>query len=364
MRARGIPGLAVAVLRHGALVELRGFGVASVEHGAPVTPDTVFDLASLTRLFTAFAVELLAEDGMVALDDRVGAHLANVPAAWSGITLRHLLTHTADLPRWGAVYDAPDARGWRLRYTAAEMFENATRDPLVPAPGWRWQYSNIGYFLLGLVVESASKRRYGELLSERLFGPLGMASTSLRAPGAVVKNRASVYTQRGRDLARLAARDTYYGMPSADGLQSSVRDLAAWDAALTAGKVLPPASLDRMWAPVTLDDGSRRPQGLGWLLAERNGHREVWHAGATGVEYTRYPDDGLTVIVLTNLGNHGDADETGNPWGLTAGVAGHYIPNLLVRPTAVPAPTNATGPSRTSGISAGALHEPPVKPAP
>jgi D-alanyl-D-alanine carboxypeptidase len=364
MRGRGIPGLAVAVVRHGAVAKLQAYGVASVELGAPVTPDTVFDLSSVTKLFTAFAVMLLAEDGKVALDDRVGAHVPNTPAAWDGITLRHLLTHTAGFPRWGTVYDAPGARAGRLSYTAAEMLENATKDALVTAPGWGYQYSNTGYFLLGLVVESAGKRRYGEFLTERFFRPLGMAATSFREPGAVVKDRAAVYTQRGPDLARLVARDTYYGMPSAGGLQSSARDLAAWDAALSGGKVLPTASLERMWAPVALADGSRRPQGLGWLLGERNGHREVWHAGATGTEYTRYPDDGLTVIVLTNLGNHMEPDETGNAWGLTVGVAGRYIPDLLVRPTAVPAPTSATGSSGTSGISAGALHESPVKPAP
>jgi hypothetical protein len=118
-------------------------------------------------------------------------------------------------------------------------------------------------------------------------------------------------------------------LPSHYGIFSTVKDLAKWEFALTSGKVLQRASLDQMWTAVRLNDGSSFPYGFGWGVDEIRGHRLISHTGITGTQYSRYPDDGLTVIVLTNLGAFIGSTEV-NSWGLTSGVAGRYIPNLLV----------------------------------
>ena len=111
---------------------------------------------------------------------------------------------------------------------------------------------------------------------------------------------------------------------------STVKDLVKWDAALAAGRVVTPASLAQMWTPVRLTDGSTFPYGFGWFVDERRGHRWISHTGITGTEFSRFPDDKLTAIVLTNLGALIGAGGLVNPWGLTLGVAGRYVPGMLV----------------------------------
>jgi CubicO group peptidase (beta-lactamase class C family) len=195
-------------------------------------------------------------------------------------------------------------------------------------------------------------------MTERLFRPLGMASTSVVNQWAIVTNRASGYTLRGGELVRVR-RESQVEPASGGGVFSSVQDLATWDVALAAGKVVTPSSLDAMWTPIKLNSGAPRPYGFGWeVYRQQHGHRVISHAGSSGTEYTRFPDDGLTVVVLTNLGLRAELDRV-NPWGLTFGVAGHFVPELKSStappPVAIEAvPTNVSGSSGTAGISVGA----------
>ena len=328
MEKRRIPGLALAVIQHGAVIKMQGYGLANVELDVPVTPETVFELASVTKQFTATAIMLLVEEGKVGLDDPIPHYLSNTPDAWQGITVRHLLTHTAGLASLETGFRALYAGGVRANYTTAEMFDAATKDPLSFAPGERWQYSDVGYFLLGMILEKASGQRYRALVTERFFQPLGMTASSVLDQWAILKHRASGYTLRDGQLVHIR-RNAQVELPSHYGIFSTVKDLVTWEAALTEGKVVQPSSLAQMWTPVTLNDGTTRPYGFGWGVDERRGHRLITHSGITGTEYSRFPDDGLTVIVLTNLGSR--VGTTGvNSWGLTIGVAGRYMPDLLV----------------------------------
>jgi D-alanyl-D-alanine carboxypeptidase len=328
MARREIPGLALAVVHHGQLVKLQGYGLASVELDAPVTADTVFELASVTKQFTAAAIMKLVEEGKVKLDDPVAMHLPETPPTWSAITIRHLLTHTAGLVKPGEDFRALWQGGVRMNYTTAQMFDAATKDPLSFAPGAGWQYSDVGYFLLGMVIEKASGQRYAAFLADRFFVPLGMSSTSVINQWAVIPHRAPGYTLRKNELVRIR-RDSQVEMPSHYGVLSSVRDLVKWDAALAAGQTLSQRSLTAMWTPVRLNDGSLRAYGFGWFVTERRGHRLIDHTGITGTQFTRFPDDGLTVIVLTNLGYLLGGQEV-DPWGISHGVAGLYLPGLLL----------------------------------
>jgi CubicO group peptidase (beta-lactamase class C family) len=328
MARRKIPGLALAIVRHGQLVKLQGYGLASVELEAPVTADTVFELASVTKQFTAAAIMKLAEEGKVRLDDPVATYLPETPPTWSAITIRHLLTHTAGLAKLGEDFRALWQGGVGMNYTTAQMFDAATKDPLSFAPGAGWQYSDVGYFLLGMVIEKASGQRYAAFLADRFFTPLGMRSTSVINQWAVIPHRAPGYTLQNNELIRIR-RDWQFEMPSHYGVLSSVRDLVKWDAALDTAQILSPQSLTAMWTPVRLNDRSLRPYGFGWFVTERRGHRLIDHTGITGTQFTRFPDDGLTVIVLTNLGYRLGGQEV-DPWGISHGVAGLYLPGLLL----------------------------------
>jgi hypothetical protein len=179
-----------------------------------------------------------------------------------------------------------------------------------------------------MIIEKASGQRYHNFLTSRFFEPLGMASTSVLDQWAVLKNRAAGYTLRNGQIVNIR-RVAQVELPSHYGIVSTVRDLAKWDNSLAVGKVVKQPSLEQMWTPVKLNSRGSFPYGFGWGMDERRGHQMITHTGITGTEYTRFPDDKLTVIVLTNLGS-GIRDTGVNSWGLTKGVAGHFIPNLLL----------------------------------
>jgi len=328
LKKRQIPGLALVVIRGGEVIKMKGYGFANLEHDVPVTPDTVFELASVTKQFTAAAVMVLVEEGKIRLEDPIAQYLPNSPEHWKDITVRHLLTHTAGLPTLENGFQALREGGGRTNYTTAQMFEAATKDAMSFAPGERWQYSDVGYFLLGMIIEKASGQRYRNFLATRFFEPLGMASTSVLDQWAILKNRAAGYTLRNGQIVNIR-RVVQVELPSHYGIFSTVGDLVKWDNALAGRKVLKESTLEQMWTPVKLNSGGSFPYGFGWGMDERRGHRMITHTGITGTEYTRFPDDKLTVIVLTNLGRHIGATEV-NSWGLTKGVAGRFIPNLLL----------------------------------
>jgi CubicO group peptidase (beta-lactamase class C family) len=330
MTKRRIPGLALAVARNGAVVKLQGYGFANLEHEVAATPDTVFELASVTKQFTATAILLLAEEGKLQLDDPITWHILRAPETWKSITVRHLLTHTGGFPSLREGFNTLRQQGWLANYPTQQLFDSATKDKLVGAPSERWEYSDVGYFLLGMIIESASSQRYGTFLAERFWKPLGMTSTSLLDHWRILKHRAAGYTIRDGELINIR-RISQVELPSHYGVFSTVKDLVIWDAALAAGRVLKPASLTQLWTPARLASGALVPYALGWGLEDRRGHRVISHTGITGTEYSRYPDDSLTVIVLTNLGRSvGPGTEAANAWGLTHGVAGRYAPDLLL----------------------------------
>src|SRR5438093_1040285 len=331
MERRHIPGLALAVARNGKIVKVRGYGIANLEHDVPVTPDTVFELASVTKQFTATAIMLLVEEGKVQRDDPVAWHLPRAPETWKAITVRHLLTHTSGL-RGDDGFKALRAAGQRVNYTTAQLFDAAVKDELKFAAGERFLYSDGGYFVLGMIIEAVSGQRYRDFLDEKFFKPLGMRSTSVIDQWRILKNRAAGYTLRDGQLMNIR-RVWQMELASHYGVMSTVKDLVAWDAALAAGRVLAPATLAEMWTPVRLNYGGTYPYGFGWFVDDRRGHRWISHAGITGTELSRFPNDGVTVVVLTNLGrSSGDPAPRVNAWGLTYGVAGRYVKGLLVGP--------------------------------
>jgi D-alanyl-D-alanine carboxypeptidase len=328
MKKRQIPGLALVVIRSAEIIKMKGYGFANLEHDALVNPDTVFELASLTKQFTATAIMLLVDEGKIKLDDPIPQHLSNAPEHWKGITIRHLLTHTAGLPTLENGFRTLRRGGGRTNYTTAHMFDAAKKDAISFAPGERWQYSDVGYFLLGMIIEKASGQRYRDFLASRFFEPLGMPSSSVLDQLVVLKNRAAGYTLRNGEIVHIR-RVAQVELPSHYGIFSTVRDLAKWDSALANGKVVKQSSLDQMWTPVKLNSGGSFPYGFGWGMDERRGHQMITHTGITGTEYTRFPHDKLTIIVLTNLGARVGATGV-NSWGLTKGVAGRFIPTLLL----------------------------------
>ena len=191
----------------------------------------------------------------MALDDSITEYLNEVPDSRAAVTLRHLLTHTSGLTD-------------RLWYGSDEEPSSAFEAPPDFEPGERWSYSDFGYVLLGLVIERVSGRPYGDYLADRLFDPLGMTSTVAGRP-----NYAIPYRLRHEKLRRS------FWPPAEGGVISNVVDLAKWEAALLGEEILPQSSLEAMWTPVHLNDGSAYDYGFGWSLSDVRGHGIVGHGG-------------------------------------------------------------------------------------
>ena len=304
MRDLHVPGLSLAVVREGKVVKARGYGLASLELNRPVTEDTVFEIGSMTKQFTAAALLMLVEDGRVALDAPLSKYLPNTPPAWDGITVRHLLTHSSGIPDYLGVEGLPDLsrRGLTHREIATVFFEKLS---LEFTPGATWAYSNTGYLLLGNVIEAVSGQAYFDFLKERIFGPLGMRATRASTPTDVIPHRASGYEWRnGAFENRPALTENAY---AAGSIVSTVRDIAKWDAALSEGRLLTEASRRAMWTahPVALGVPPF-DYGFGWFLDTVHGSSVILHSGGTpgfSSVIHRFVEQHISVILLTNRGD-------------------------------------------------------------
>lgn len=299
MERQKIPGIAVAIVSGGKTVMARGFGYANVEHKVPARAETIFQSGSLGKQFTAAAVMLLVEEGKLSLSDSITKFLPEAPRSWRPITIRHLLTHTSGIPDYTA-----QTVDFRRDYTDDELARLATGLDLEFAAGSRWNYSNTGYLLLGIIIKRASGSFYGDILAQRVFAPLGMKTTRVISEEDIVPNRAAGYR-----LVKGELKNQEWVAPrlntTADGaLYFSVLDLIAWDRGLRSKAVLRPESWAQVYEPVRLNSGRSYPYGFGWSLGEVAGHKVQRHSGSWQGFKTvlaRYIEDDLTIAVLANL---------------------------------------------------------------
>ena len=291
-----VPGASVLVLRDGAPLVRRSYGMADLEAQVAATPQTNYRLASVSKQFTAASILLLAEDGRLRLDDKLHDWLPTLPPLADPITIRHLLTHTSGLIDYEDVMDPADTRQVHDA-DVLKLLESQDRTYFAPGTGYR--YSNSGYALLALIVERASKQRYADFLRERIFRPLGMANTvayetgiseaAHRAYGYSLENGAWVRTDQSTTSAVLGD----------GGIYSSIDDLARWDAALYDERLLKSTSLQQAFTPFTATDDPDVRYGFGWRITGET----LWHSGETiGFRnvIVRDPERHMTVVVLTN----------------------------------------------------------------
>ena len=302
MERQHIPGLALLVSRDGKPVRSEGYGLASVELNVPVTPQTIFQSGSVGKQFTATAVMMLVEAGKIALDEPLTHYFPQGPAWWQRVTVRELLSHTAGFT------DYPKNFNYRKDYTEDQLLAIVEAIPPAYPPGTRWNYSNLGFLTLGILIHRVTGEFYGDFLQERIFAPLDMSSTRIISEADIVPNRSAGYR-----LVQGKLKNQEWVAPAlnttADGsLYFSILDLVKWDAALYTETLLKRSSLQQMWTVAPLLDGKPNTghYGFGWFVWEKNGHRLVEHEGqwqGFETQISRYIDDALTVVVLTNLGS-------------------------------------------------------------
>ena len=298
MQEHRIPGLVLNVIRDGKSIKTAAYGLANVELSVQAKPETVFEIGSLTKQFTAAGILLLAQEGKLSVDDKITKYLKDTPEAWANVTIRHVLTHTSGLKSYTGL-DGFDL--WR-HLNQAQFIKAIGEKPMEFQPGDSWKYCNTGYNLLGYIIENVSGKTFWDFTDERIFRPLEMRATTNRLPSQIIPNRASGYERAGDQ--RINRDDNLTDVFSAGAIVSTVLDLAKWNAALDDDRLLNATSKAQMWTAVKLNDGSTKNYGFGWNVGGLvEGHKNVGHSGSTSgfsASLQRFPDDRLAVIILTN----------------------------------------------------------------
>ena len=306
MAEQRIPGLAIGVQRGGEMLYEGYHGFANFEHRVPIIPETVFEIASVTKLFTAQTILHFAQHGRLSLDGLLTQHLPDLPDTWGGVTIRHCLMHQSGIPN----------------YTSQEGYWSLTRrdkihaeilalvDPLPVSfqPGERYGYDNTGFYLLGMVIEAVSGESYGDTLKRVIFDPLSMAATQANDYDRIIPHRAQGYV-------RPEAGDGVLNKPfystsntfSAGILLSTVRDLLKWKVSLFDDSILNAEYRKLWWTPHPSKAANERAEhfsvGLGWFFVDSplglfHGH----NGGITGFvsSFVYFPDTDVTAVVLCN----------------------------------------------------------------
>lgn len=320
MKEHQIPGLGLLVMENGKIIKNQGYGFSNLELQTPVTPDSVFQLASASKQFTALAILKLIETHHIAnLDDTIDQYLGDsLPSDWKHITIRHLLSHTSGIPNF------PTDLDFQKDYTEDQLLAVITKDKLIFPPGEKWMYSNGGYVLLGIIIHKTSGKFYGDYLQEIIFKPLKMASTRVNSYADIIPNRAAGYELIDNHL-----KNQNWVSPTlittADGsIVTSLNDMAKWNDALDKREILNEEHYQAWWSPIKLNNGSHYPYGFGWITSQLNGRSLIQHPGqfqGFRTHIARFPEDKLSIIVLIN-GNFAD------PVFIAQHVAGFYHPAL------------------------------------
>ncbi len=293
----------VLVARYGRVIYNRSFGFADFRDNTPVNSRTSFQIASITKPFTATAVLLLQQQGKLNIDDLVARHVKEFP--YKNVTIRHLLNHTSGLPNyfhflpqiWKGKNSFPNNEDLLKAFTSRKR-------NLKFNPGTKFEYSNTGYAFLALLIERVSKQTYANFIKKNIFEPLEMHDSFVYNPGSktTIKNRAYGFrqTRRGKVFAKDSELD---GIMGAKGIFSTANDLYKWDMAIYQNKILAVNSWNSAFEPAVLANDSIVKYGLGWRLQSFAGSRVVHHPGwwaGFRTSFKRFIDNLGTIIILSN----------------------------------------------------------------
>ena len=298
------PGCSLAVIKDGQIIYSRGYGMANLDYGIPIRPDTVFHIASISKHFAALAVTLLAHEGKLSLDDEIQKYVPEVPDFGEKITLRHLIHHTSGLrDQWELLI----AAGWRMDdvITMEDILELVSKQrELNFKPGEKHVYCNTGYTLLSFTVQRVTGKTMREFCEERLFKPLGMKHTHFHDDHTmIVPNRATSYAPAGPNKFSISVLS--YANVGATSLFTTVEDMALWDQEFYEGKVFGKDVIEEMHTRGVLNSGKKIEYAQGLVVSQYRGLKTVEHGGADAgyrTQLLRFPDQHFSVVVFANLG--------------------------------------------------------------
>jgi CubicO group peptidase (beta-lactamase class C family) len=298
LSARGQFNGAILVAEHGEILYRKGFGQADIKTGAAFTPDTISDIGSVTKQFTAMAIMMLSERGGLSYDDLVSKYIPEFSGTshLGRITIRHLLTHTSGIPDYGDL--GFDDSGLNQSSLIAALLK---RDAQFSKPGSKYRYSNVGYALLALVIERVSGQRFSDFLFQNIFLPCGMTNTFVYDGWLAKRSGMAV----GYDMFGQVDNGGPTSKPGDGGIYSTVDDLFRWDQALNTEKLVKQSTLADAFTPAKVEEG-KSTYGFGWNVGLDGANKYVWHTGSHAgfrAFVERRLNQQVTVIMLTNRGN-------------------------------------------------------------
>ena len=300
----GSPGCALAVARNGKLLYEKGYGLANIEERVPITPQSVFDIGSTSKQFTAASILLLAQQGKLSLDDDIRKHLPELPDYGHRISILHLLNHTSGLRDYLALFELAGINVDSVTTDGDALAIIAHQKALNFEPGSEWLYSNSGYFLLSLIVKRTGGKTLAEFAAENIFRPLGMSHTLYRdLHTLVVPDRALAYEPREKE-GGYAVNVSYFEQTGDGAVHTSVEDLLKWDENFYTGKVGGQRLLAEIQEPGRLKSGKVLDYAKGFSVGTYRGLRRVDHGGAWGgyrAQLLRFPDQHFSVVCLCNV---------------------------------------------------------------
>lgn len=314
MAEQHIPGLQIAVVKNGEIVMSRAYGVADLAKRTPVTARTVFPINSITKAFTGVAAMREVEAGRLGLSKPIGTYVAGLPESWRGIEVRRLLSHTSGLPN----FDDSDGDG-------GSAWAATLAKPIRFPPGQRFDYNQTNYALMQMAINGLRGRAPDATLAGEQIALAGMTHTGWGDSRDAGPERVVSYGYRQATPDQPAARREIFSPMhrAAAGMNSTADDMARWLLAVQGQTLLKPATKAVMWTPVAYSDGKPGQWGMGWLVLDRPTHRAVAMTGGSRSAVYLYPDDGVGIVILTNLAGS-------TPEDLIDEIAQGFIPGMTL----------------------------------
>ncbi len=308
----GVPSASIAVVKDGAVVYVKAYGDAKIEPRVPATTQMRYSIGSISKQITATAVLLLQEQGKLSLDDKVAKYLPDLTRA-NEVTIRQLLSHTSGYQDY-----------WPQDYVmkpmiepipAGKLMDTWAKIPLDFEPGTKWQYSNTGYVIAGVIVEKVARMPFFQFLQQNIFKPLGMTSVIDVDQGRLTESDPIGYVRYALGPLRVAPKEGKGWLFAAGQLAMTPEDLAKWNISIMERKLLKPASYLALGTETLLKDGLGANYGLGVSVASSLNRRALSHGGGvSGFTSSNivFPDDRVAVVVLTNQDSGGASGPIAN----------------------------------------------------
>ncbi|WP_298733086.1 serine hydrolase domain-containing protein [uncultured Chitinophaga sp.] len=299
MSRERIAGFAVGIIKDGKVIKTKGYGYANLELNIPVTTSTVFKVGSISKHIIAVAILQFIQEGKLQLDDPATKFFPDAPPHWGKITIRHLLNHSSGLKRESPAFDPmaiqPDSFVIRAAY----------KDSLVFPTGSKWQYCNLGYFMLADIIRQISGKSFADYMKQEIFEKNGLMATRVTSLKDMVYGRANGYVNAGKDTVVNALN--YVALRPSGAFLSNIDDMVKWEMLIQGGKILSRDNWDQMWTDTTttggIDNGVSFSYGYGWYVSTYKNRKVVYHGGVLPgfrAMYYRLPEERTTIIILTN----------------------------------------------------------------